>query len=202
MYARMSVASALMLICAGPALAQSSVDRSFKVTSKDCSGVQWSAAALEAHPNLGAACEAVEERNGKTYVKFQGEVVRNIQRGKQLEVKFKNGADVTLSPPANMTVYINGRKTPARDLQRGDDLTFYVPEDRLVAHVPETDASTTQYVVVPIIYREVDLIEYRDAQQSTAARLPETASQLPLAALFGIGLLGVGLASALCRWRG
>jgi uncharacterized protein (AIM24 family) len=41
----------------------------------------------------------VEERNGKTYVKFSGNVDRNVNKGEQLVVDFKGGGQVTLSPP-------------------------------------------------------------------------------------------------------
>lgn len=190
------VLSGLLTACvATSAFAQSSVDRSFTTVSKDCSSVQWSDAALKTYPTIGTACQGVEERNGKMYVKFQGNVARNIDRGKQLEVDFKDGGKITLSPPENTQLFVNGRKTAVRDLERGDELNFYVPEDRLAAQFAEDNTPQTQFVVVPIVYREVVAMEQQ------AAVLPSTGSGLPLVALSGLLLLGLGSSLTLYRLR-
>lgn len=187
----------LMAFVAASAFAQTSVDRSFTAVSKDCSGVQWTDAALQTYPDIGSACQGVEERNGKTYVKFQGSVARNIDRGRQLAINFKDGGTITLSPPANTQLYVNGRKTPVSDLGRGDELTFYVPEDRLAAQFAEDDTPQTRYVIVPIVFREPGAMERQPEQQ--AAVLPSTGSGLPLAGLLGTLLLG--LAASLTLYR-
>lgn len=186
---------AAVSLMAATALAQTSVDRSFTTTAKNCDGVNWSDAALKAYPNIASACQAVEERNGKTYVKFQGRVERNINRGQQLAINFRDGDTMTLSPPENTQLYVNGRKTPVSQLQRGDELNFYVPEDQFVAQVQEE--SPTQYVVVPIVYREV----IREEAPQQAASLPSTAGDLPLLALGGFMLLGLGAGMTIVRLR-
>lgn len=175
------------------ALGQSSIDRSFTTVSKDCGGIRWSDEAVKKYPGIASACQAVEEREGKTYVKFQGEVERNINRGEQLAVKFKDGETLTLTPPPNTQLYVNGRKTAVRDLRRGDELNFYVPEDRFVAQIPEENP--TQYVVVPIVYREV----VREPAPEQAASLPHTAGDVPLFALGGVMLLGLGAGLTVLR---
>lgn len=184
-------------LIAGTALAQTSIDRSFTTVTKDCDGVRWSDTALQAYPNIASACQGVEERNGRTYVKFSGTVERNINRGQQLRINFREGSTMTLSPPANTTLYVNGKQTPVSDLQRGDQLNFYVPDDQLVAQVAEDDTPQTQYVVVPIVYREV----VREPAQQQAASLPHTAGDLPLAALGGLMLLGLGGGLTIARRR-
>lgn len=113
----------LMTCVAAAAFAQSSVDRSFTTVSKNCSDVKWSDAALKNYPNIAPACQSVEERNGKMYVKFQGNVARNIDRGKQLAVDFKGGSTITLSSPANTELYVNGRKTPVTEALHRDRTT-------------------------------------------------------------------------------
>ncbi len=180
-------------VLATSALAQTSVDRSFTTVSKDCPGIQWSAEALKAYPNIAKACQAVEERDGKTYVKFAGRVEKNINKGEQLTIDFKDGDTLTLTPPANTVLYIDGKQTPVADLKRGDSLQFYVPEDQFVAQVAD---SQTQYVVVPIVYREV----VREPEQS-AAVLPHTAGELPLVALSGLMLLGLGAGLTVVRMK-
>lgn len=181
-------------VLATSALAQTSVDRSFTTVSKDCPGIQWSAEALKAYPFIAKACQAVEERDGKTYVKFAGRVERNINRGEQLRINFRDGDTVTLTPPPNTSLFVNGKSTPVADLQRGDQLQFYVPEDRFVAQVAENDSPQTQYVVVPIVYREV----VREPEQA-AATLPHTAGDLPLVALSGLMMLGLGAGFTVAR---
>ena len=183
-------------VLAASALAQTSVDRSFTTVAKDCPGIQWSAEALKAYPNIAKACQAVEERDGKTYVKFAGRVERNINRGEQLKINFRDGDTLTLTPPANTSLYVNGKQTPVADLQRGDSLQFYVPEDQFVAQVAENDTPQTQYVVVPIVYREV----VREPEQS-AAVLPHTAGDLPLVALSGLMMLGLGAGLTMVRMK-
>ena len=183
-------------VLAASALAQTSVDRSFTTVSKDCPGIQWSAEALQAYPNIAKACQAVEERDGKTYVKFAGRVERNINNGEQLKINFRDGDTLTLTPPTNTTLYVNGKETPVADLQRGDSLQFYVPEDQFVAQVAKDDTPQTQYVVVPIVYREV----IREPEQA-AAVLPDTAGDLPLVALSGLMLLGLRAGFTIARMK-
>lgn len=193
------MAGVLLLACTGAALAQSSIDRSFKSMSKDCAGVQWSQESLAKYPNLARACQTVEEREGKTYVKFQATVDRNIDRGKQLVLKVKDGDPVTLNPPAGTTVFINGRKTPVSQLARGDSLTFYVPEDRFVAQVAQDETPTPQYVVLPIVYRETTTYEQ---PERTAAALPSTATNRDLTLILGLGTLMFAVMLTLQRVRG
>ena len=119
--------SAACLIACASAAAQTSVDRSFTAVSKDCSGIQWSERALAAYPGIGAACQGVETRGGKTYVKFEGTVKKNVNRGEQLVVNFKDAGDMTLTPPAETRLYVNGKSTSVADLKRGDELKFYMP---------------------------------------------------------------------------
>jgi hypothetical protein len=198
MNARTTLASALLLMAAAPALAQVT-ERSFKLTSKDCSGVEWSRAALERHPDIASACDSVAEKDGRAFVNFNAEVVRTVDRGRQIEVKFKNGETMMLSPPEDKQVYIDGRAKNMRELQRGDDVTFHIPEDRLVAQFHEEETPTQQIVLVPIIYREANLADVRDSDARQASALPATASDLPLAAVLGAGLLGLGCVATLRR---
>jgi LPXTG-motif cell wall-anchored protein len=175
------MAGALLLLAAGAASAQSTrVDRSFTAVQKNCEGIQWSETTLARNPKIGQACQSVEERDGKTYVKFQGTVQRN-DRGKELEIRVKKGDTITVNPPEDMVVWINDRKTPVRQLSRGDELTFYVPEDQFTAQfAQEAQPTSTQYVAVPIVYTQTTYEPER-----TAANLPSTASNNVLVMLIG-----------------
>jgi hypothetical protein len=168
--------------------AQTDIDRSFTTVSKTCDGIRWSDRALQMYPTIGSACQAVEERDGKTFVKFEGTVRRNIQRGKELVVDFKDGGNVTLTPPADTSLFIDGRPTPVDQLESGDRLTFYVAEDRLAAQFPETEAVTTRYTIVPIARAEQEVAQEEQAERTAA--LPATAGWLPLLGLAGWVALG------------
>ena len=186
------VSTACLIVCASAATAQTSVDKSFTAVSKDCSGIQWSQRALTMYPTIGSACQSVEERNGKTFVKFQGTLKKNVNRGQQLVVNFKDGGDVTLTPPPETSFYVDGKKTKVADLQRGSELNFYIAEDRLAAQVPETEVTTARLVVVPLVANE---------QPERMASLPSTAGPLPLLALGGMLTLGFGGLLSLYRRR-
>jgi len=196
---RIAIAVACVLSCTTTvSLAQTSVDRSFKSTSRDCGGVQWSEQALRSYPTIGSACQGVEQRNGKTYVKFSGTVQRNADRGKHLTVNFKDGGTITLTPSAETSLYVNGKRKAVSDLQRGDALNFYIAEDRLAAQFPESDTPTTQYLIVPIVIRDQPA---SSSDEQLAATLPSTASPLPLLALCGFLSMGLGAALTILRKR-
>lgn len=177
-----------VLACGVPiASAQTSVDRSFTPVSSSCEGIRWSDRALQMYPTIGSACQGVEQRNGKTYVKFTGKVKRNVDQGKQLVVNFKDGGDITLNPPPDTNLYIDGQPTPVAKLRDGNELTFYIAEDRLVAQFPETEAVTTRYAVLPIAPPQ------EESEQMAA--LPATAGFWPAVGL--AGWLALGLAALL-----
>jgi hypothetical protein len=176
---RKSVWLGCVLACgASVASAQTEVDRSFTTVSKTCDGIRWSDRAIQTYPTIASACRAVEERDGKTFVKFEGTVRRNLNRGRELIVNFRDGGDVTLTPPPDTRLYIDGRPTPVDQVRTGDRLTFYVAEDRLAAQFPETEAVTTRYTIVPIARAEQEVAEEEEAERT--ASLPATAGWLPL----------------------
>lgn len=190
---KVGISVACLLAGATLANAQTSVDRSFTSSTNDCSGVQWSEKALEMYPTIGSACQSVEERNGKKYVKFQGTLKRN-EGGERIVVDFKDGGQITLTPPPETSVYIDGRRTPVARLQRGDELNFYIAEDRLAAQFPETETQTARYYVAPIV--QTAAVE---PQEQMAASLPSTASWLPMLAIGGV--FALMLASLLSLFR-
>lgn len=162
--------------------AQSSVDRSFTAAGRECSSVHWSTTALRRYPQIAAACQEVVERGGIAYVKFEGELSRN-EAGRELKVKFRDAGEMTLTPPAELRVYVDGRRVAVEDLKPGDELTFYIAETRLAAQFyaqEQSPETTEEYVAVPIVYTE-----------ELAATLPETGSKLPWIGALGMLLVSV-----------
>ncbi len=133
-----------------PAFGQGGANPPFTATGTTCSSVTWSQDALQKYPTIASACQDVLQRDGKSYVKFTGEVVRVVDGGRQLTIDFKGGGVFTVSPPENMNVSINDRRTRVRDLQRGDQLSFYIPQDRLAVDLFDGDAATAALQELPI----------------------------------------------------
>lgn len=175
---------------------QNRVERAFNATGTECDDVTWSEEALEQYPNLASACREVMQRDGKYYVRFEGEVQRVTDRGRQVTVDFRDGDTLTLTPPEDMTVTINNRETPVRNLRPGDDLTFFVPQDQLAASFFAGQPQTAPPQVVPIEPPREIVAQNQPPRQT----LPRTASWWPLTAFVGAELLAVGLLLWLRRY--
>ena len=200
-------------VLSAPVYAQHT-DRSFTTTSNSCSGVKWSESVLEQYPGIADACQSVEVHNGVTYVKFSGTVVRTRNQGQNLTLDIKDGTTIDMAWPANAELSLDGRLTPVAKLQTGQELNFYVPQDQMVAQFYPAD-QTPSPAARPVIAR----IE-TPAQRASAARtdsptpairtaerepigeaLPGAASELPLFALTGLIMLGLGAGLTVYRRR-
>lgn len=199
MTTRTTLLGAVLALAFGTnAFAQRSADAAFTATGASCDEITWSEAALEQYPNIASACQGVMERDGEYYVRFEGEVRRVSERGGRVTIAFEDGDTLTLAPPQNLTLTIDGRTRAPRDLRPGDDLTFYVPEDEVTATFFAGQPETSDPQNVPISAEESsgDLL----AQSGGAgSELPTTAGFLPLVGVGGLALLGLG--SLLTLWR-
>jgi MYXO-CTERM domain-containing protein len=186
----MIIAAAFALAAAAGVNAQSPVDKAFTANGTDCLSVNWSAETLDKYPNIASACQEVMQKDGKTYVRFDGEVKKVSKGGQEVVMKMKGGKqDLVLNPAEGRTVYIGGKKVPVKSLRPGDTLTFYVPEDRFIAAVMETPTAPVEEI--PLAAPQVESV----AMTSTDYSMPKTASNWPLLALFGV--LALGLAATL-----
>jgi hypothetical protein len=180
---RISGVAALALAFWLPAFGQSGGP--FTATGNTCSTVTWSQDALQKYPTIGAACQDVLQRGGKSYVKFTGEVVGVADGGRKLTIDFKGGGVFTVSTPENMNVSINKQRTRVRDLRRGDQLSFYIPQDRLtVVDVFDGDAATAAVQELPIepTPPPPEPVAAAPAPQATQAPRPAQAAPAPQAA--------------------
>lgn len=175
---------------------QTRVDRAFTATGASCEEVNWSDEALERYPNIASACQEVLERDGTYYVRFEGEVERVGSRGREITVAFEEGDTLTLTPPENLSLYIDGRRTSPRELQPGDQLNFYVPQEQFVATFFAGEPETSPADEVPISEPEE---EYVAADYQREDTLPGTAGKLPLLGLGGLLLVALAAAMALYR---
>lgn len=195
------IAAAIAAGAAAPAHAQRGA-RAFTAAGESCSDITWSQDALRQYPNIASACRDVMERDGRYYVKFEGEVTRVRNRGQEVTIDFRDGDELTLTPPENMSLTVNGRPTNVRDLRPGDDLTFFVPQDQLAASFFEGEPETAPPRVVLIAPTEPAAADSSlVAQNQTRSTLPRTASPLPLAAAAGSSLILLGAVLTLHRRR-
>jgi LPXTG-motif cell wall-anchored protein len=184
--------SASAMVCA-----QDRIGRAFTATGESCDQVTWSAEALRAYPRIASACREVMQRDGQYFVRFEGEVQRVIDQGRQVTVDFRDGDTLTLTPPENLSIYINDRPTEPRNLRPGDDLNFYIPQDQLAATFFAGQPETAPAQQVPITLVEPE----ETVAAATPARsvLPRTASALPWLGAAGLLLIGLGAALTVRR---
>ena len=184
------IAAAFALAAAAGVNAQSSsVDKAFTANGQNCLEIAWSQETLAKHPKIASACQEVMQKDGKTYVRFDGTVKKVAKGGTEVVLDVKGGNTVTLNPPEGRTVYIAGKKTPVKSLRPGDTLSIYIPEDRFTAEVMATPTSPVEEI--PMAEPSVESV----AMTSTDYSMPKTASNWPLLALFGA--LALGLAATL-----
>ena len=180
------LAAAFALAAAAGVNAQSSIDKSFTAAGTTCADITWSPEMLAKHPKIGSACQEVMQRNGVTYVKFDGTVKKVAKGGSEVTMDMKGGDKLVLNPDPNRTVNIGGKKTPVKSLRPGDELTFYVPETRVVA-IETPDAPTEEIPIGPPVVEQVAMTT------TTYEDLPKTASSWPLAGLLGALCIGFAL---------
>ncbi len=184
------IAAAVAMAAAAGVFAQTSVDKSFTASdTSDCTQINWSPEMLAKHPKIASACQEVMHRDGKTYVKFEGTVKKVAKGGSEVTMQMKGGSDkLVLNPDPNKVLNIGGNKVKVKNLKPGDELTFYVPDGRVVAAVMETPTAPIEEI--PISDAPVTQV----AMTQTTYDMPKTASSWPLVALFGalaIGFAGV-----------
>jgi hypothetical protein len=209
------VVACLSLGVASSLNAQTSIDRAFDPSPKDCADVRWSQEVLQVFPSIGEACQAVEQRNGKTYVKLEGEVEEVEADGKRIRVDFEDGSELTFTPTAHTGLYINGERTEFAELNEGTELNFYIPEDRLQAEL-QPDPNRLAFIIVPLDLsgasigsREQQAVSTREGDerrnamtansQVIPAELPRTAGPLPLIGAGGALFILLGALATLAR---
>jgi hypothetical protein len=188
------VLGALALLCVG--LAAAAANPAFTTTGTNCSDITWQPDVIAQYPNVASACRAVVERNGKTYVEFNGIVERNAgSRG--LYVRFE-GSDRTIlvKPDPDQRIQVGARSFRARDAVRGKDMKVYVPSDQFVASLGDEQAEVVETDIVEVLpTAEVAAVETSEIP----SELPRTASPLPWLAIGGVALLLLAGALRLSR---
>lgn len=204
MTSRVTVLGAAFAVVVSADVSAQRSDPAFTATGESCEDVTWSAEALERYPNIASACQEVMQRDDQYFVRFAGEVRRVADRGSRVTIAFEGGDTLTLTPPENLALTIDGRERQPRDLLPGDELTFYVPQDQLAATFFAGQPETSEPQEVPIspttdttddLLAQADDVELESEQPT----LPRTAGFLPFFGVGGLALLGLG--ATLTLWR-
>lgn len=187
------------------------IDRSFDASPKDCTDVHWSSSAVQRFPSIAQACQGVEQRNDKSYVRFEGVVEDVDDQARRIRVDFEDGEDLTFAPPPQTVLYLDGKRTSFAQVQDGMRLNFYVPEDRLQAEL-QPDPARVAFLIFPFDLPIVVPPNAQSLPQSDRTRadrgsmnarneLPETASPWPFIGVGGVALLLIAAALTSGRKR-
>jgi LPXTG-motif cell wall-anchored protein len=176
-------------------------DQAFTTTGHDCSHVVWRPEIIAQYPGIGDACQSLETRDGTDFVKFSGKVVRVSGMGRSLALRFKDGDTVTLKPPPGQRIYVEGKPTRVADLQRGQELNFYVPAGHFVAEFvdPNAPKEVVYYQIVTLTRQVAATQPSQPIHEAAATTLPKTGSELPLLGLLGGAFAALGSALGLRR---
>ena len=176
MFKKMIVVAGLgVALAAGQAMAQDKVE-SATVT---CDDLNWSAEVLAKNPDIAAMCQTVYEKDGKLYAKTSVEVVRvrgNTMTFRPLHTDGTRGDSRSVTLDSSWRADIGGRSYRASDLNRGQQLNVYLPEDRFALAVEDDDGPD-----------EADFMVIEEAVE-----MPTTASPLFLIGLAGGAFLALG----------
>jgi hypothetical protein len=88
---------------------------------------------LAKYPNAPAACQEVVEANGQKWARFSAktEKVKNGQATFAFSDTYGNSiTHLTFSFTPDAQVTVDGQPTLASNLRKGDEVTFWVPENR------------------------------------------------------------------------
>lgn len=209
------------LLWANGAMAQDSrlvgVDRPAD-DAASCNELNWHKEFVTSYPWASEACRSVVTVNGAKWARFEGEFL-GINDDGSFDAEFTSRSNrelgsVTLMPAPGQRVRLDDKEVPFADLDRGQVLSFYVP-DGAVGFAIEPGAPNSQFVKVvdtsgaarfaaaddtqeraPIVLAQADTDTTRDRLDSN---LPNTAGPLPLIALGGLMSLFGGLGLTIRR---
>lgn len=173
------IAGMALTLSAGQLMAQESPSKGVESTTVTCADLNWSAEVLSNNPDVASMCQTVYEKDGRLFAKTSVEVVRvrgNTMTYKSLHTDGTKGDSRSVTLDSGWRATIAGRQYRASDLQRGQNLNVYMPEDRFALAVEDDDGID-----------DSDIVDIEDA-----TTMPTTASPLFLVGLAGGVFLALG----------
>ena len=107
----------------------------------ECADLQWSEQVLNANPDIAHACRGVFEKDGVLYAKATIEVTRvqgNTLRFRTLRTDGKLGKPRSVTLNKQWRVNIDGREYRLSDLNKGQRMNIYLPQDRFALTVMDS----------------------------------------------------------------
>jgi hypothetical protein len=98
-----------------------------------CNEVNYGEDVLAKFPNIKEACQKVMEKDGGIYIKFSGEIVSVGKDELTVRIKDRNGknlSEMVMGFTPDQTINARGVETRFADLEKGDELNFYVERAR------------------------------------------------------------------------
>jgi len=174
--------SLLVLGVFGAAVSQAA--GSFTASGTTCRDITWKPEVLAKYPHVAQACQGVVQKGGETYVKFVGTVANNSPVG--LRMKFKGSNEsVLIKPTSGQQVSIGGQTYKAREMEPGQEMTFYVPSSRFAASLGDEPQIVEVIDIVEVPADEPMAAPAAAPASGEAASLPKTASNLPWLVVLG-----------------
>ena len=224
MKASTTIRAGTMLALASFALASGAVAQDNKLVNGDrpaddaasCNEVKWHQEFVTNYPWASEACRSVTIVNGQKWARFEGEF-QGLNDNGSFDAEFTSRSNrdlgrVSLMPNVGQRVRLDNEEVAFADLDRGQILSFYVPEGA-VGFAVEPGVPSTQYVKVVDTSNQARFAAADDAPKATPVvmaqadpkpapvenRLPNTAGPLPFIALGGLMSLLGGLGLTLRR---
>lgn len=170
-----------------------------EVDRASCEDVEWHRDMLRYYPWVVEACQEAIVIDGQKWARFEAEF-KEFHRDGAITSDFRDDrgrslGTVRLMPAPDQRVLLDGRPYRFSQLQRGQILNFYAPDD-VYAFTTTPGASTTE--LVRVLEPAPPTRRMAQAQPATTTRpatLPATAGPLPIIALGGLLSLlgGIGL---------
>ena len=107
---------------------------------------------LQDYPNAPAACREVVMKDGQKWARFEAHVVK--VNGKNVTADVKDAYDNTISTVTftsaspNERVLVDGSPTAYSSLQKGQILTFWVPDNVMGFYATPTASKATKLAVI------------------------------------------------------
>ena len=116
-----------------------------------CNALSWHEEFVTSYPWASEACRAVVTVNGKKWARFEGEF-QGINDNGSFDAEFTSRSDrelgsVTLMPAPGQSVRLDNKDVSFSDLDRGQILSFYVPEGA-IGFAVEPGVPDSQFVKV------------------------------------------------------
>jgi hypothetical protein len=121
-------------------------------SSSSCiSHIVFSQEFLSRYPRAGAACREVKVEKGLKWARFDADVVR--VKGNRVVASFIDRyghrvSSITFDASRDARVDVNGQSTAFSSLKPGDQLSFWIPEDRVGFYARPGASQTTKLAVV------------------------------------------------------